>query len=215
MEERINKSIIYSKVDNNFIYDTIWFKTNKKVISYLENVKKKDIFTYNHIVNVYRIFYQYGKYKNYTQKQLECIMYISLYHDAGKLKISNDILNKRSSLNDIEWEVMKKHPILGLEFLDDIPIEYREEVSDAMYNHHYIKGYPKNCNDKPTFLTRMLSIIDVYEACSSIRPYKKSFSFEQTMDIIKKDFQEKDFIVYNEFIKFIHLSKTNKKLCYY
>lgn len=99
----------------------------------------------------------------------------ALLHDIGKAFIPSEILTKNGPLNEIEWEIMKRHPLEGLAMLldTDIPIF----VKKAILQHHedfYGGGYPMNLEGANiTILARVLRITDAFDAMTSRRPYKE------------------------------------------
>ena len=110
-------------------------------------------------------------------------------HDVGKIGISDNILLKPGDLTKEEFNVMKTHVIQGLAI-----IERSEWLKDAMdvvgFHHEKIdgSGYPKGCVGENVPVTaKIFTIADVFDALTSRRPYKESFSFEESMKIIEKN----------------------------
>lgn len=98
----------------------------------------------------------------------------ALLHDIGKSLIPQEILSKDGPLTEVEWEVMKRHPLNGLAMLvdTDLPVF----VKKAILHHHEDfqgGGYPMNVEGKNiNILARILRIADVFDAMTSRRPYK-------------------------------------------
>jgi putative two-component system response regulator len=118
----------------------------------------------------------------------------SQLHDVGKIAIDDSILRKPGKLTEDEFEIMKKHTILGGEIIKDIQKKTGErEFLDyayifAVYHHEKWdgSGYPYGISgDKIPLPARIMAIIDVYDALISERPYKKPFSHEEAIKIIK------------------------------
>ncbi len=99
----------------------------------------------------------------------------ALLHDIGKAFVSHEILNKNDLLTDVEWEIMKRHPLNGLAMLLDTDIP--SFVKKAVLHHHedfHGGGYPMSLEGgNITTLARVLRIIDVFDAMTSRRPYKE------------------------------------------
>jgi hypothetical protein len=97
-----------------------------------------------------------------------------LLHDIGKAFVSHAILEKSEPLNEIEWEIMRRHPLNGLAMLIDTDIP--AFVKKAILHHHedfHGGGYPMSLEGTNiTTLARVLRIIDVFDAMTSRRPYK-------------------------------------------
>ncbi|MCL1904178.1 MAG: response regulator [Oscillospiraceae bacterium] len=117
-------------------------------------------------------------------------------HDVGKITISDTILNKPGKLNDEEFAVIKTHSSEGERVICDI-IEKTEEGDFLLHakrfaGSHHEKwngtGYPRGLREYDIPLEgRIMAVADVYDALVSKRPYKKPFTHEEAVDIIKKD----------------------------
>ncbi len=98
----------------------------------------------------------------------------ALLHDIGKALVSQEILTKNEPLTDVEWEIMKRHPLNGLAMLVDTDIP--QFVKKAILHHHEDfqgGGYPLGLEGlNITLFARVLRIIDVFDAMTSRRPYK-------------------------------------------
>jgi len=110
----------------------------------------------------------------------------ALLHDIGKVFISQDILNKSGPLTEIEWEIMKRHPLSSLAMLltTDIP----EYAKKAVLQHHEDfdgGGYPMGQRGLHiNILARVLRIVDTFDAMTSRRPYKDPLPPKRAMDIM-------------------------------
>lgn len=98
----------------------------------------------------------------------------ALLHDIGKAFVSHEILTKSEPLTEVEWEIMKRHPLNGLAMLLDTDIPMF--VKRAILHHHEDfqgGGYPMSLEGPNiTILARLIRIIDVFDAMTSRRPYK-------------------------------------------
>jgi putative two-component system response regulator len=117
-------------------------------------------------------------------------------HDLGKIAISDLILNKPGRLNDEEFRIIQSHAEEGERIIDEIISKTNDDgylyhaKMFAGYHHEKWngKGYPHHLSGLEIPLQgRMMAIADVYDALVSERPYKKPFSHEEAVDIIKKD----------------------------
>jgi hypothetical protein len=118
-------------------------------------------------------------YESFDQKQVmemlgQCGVG-ALLHDIGKTFVSADILNKNGPLTDVEWEIMKRHPLNGLAILFDSDLP--EYVKKAILHHHedfYGGGYPMGLEGRNiSILARVLRIVDAFDAMTSSRSYKE------------------------------------------
>ena len=117
-------------------------------------------------------------------------------HDVGKIKVSDVILNKPSSLTTEEFEIMKKHAIDGEQIIEQMITKIGEESFllhaklFAGYHHEWWngKGYSRGLKGEEIPLQgRIMAIVDVYDALVSDRPYKKAFTHEKAVEIINND----------------------------
>ena len=137
-----------------------------------------------------------GLYKEQSSLwNIDQIVLSSLLHDIGKGEIDDMILRKPGKLDPVEYEVVKRHALLGGEIIKEIQEKTgKSEFLDnaftiAMYHHEKWDGtgYPKGlAGEEIPLLARLMSIIDVYDALVSERPYKSTFSHEEAINIIKE-----------------------------
>ncbi len=110
----------------------------------------------------------------------------ALLHDIGKMGIPDSILLKPGSLNDEEWEIMRRHPGYAFQLLS--PITFLRPALDIPYCHHEKwdgTGYPRGLKREQIPLSaRIFAVVDVYDALRSDRPYRKAWSEEKVRDHI-------------------------------
>ena len=137
-----------------------------------------------------------GKYTDIlTDDYISSIVRCAPLHDIGKIKISDVILNKPGKLNDEEFEIMKTHTTAGYEILNQTIVntldnDYLKEAINMAYCHHEKwdgSGYPRGLKGEEIPLSaRIMAVADVFDALISERSYKKAFSFEKAIEIIKE-----------------------------
>jgi PAS domain S-box-containing protein/putative nucleotidyltransferase with HDIG domain len=112
----------------------------------------------------------------------------ALLHDIGKMGIPDSILQKPGPLNDAEWQIMRMHPVYAYQILS--PIEFLQPALEIPHHHHERwdgKGYPDGlARDQIPLTARIFSVVDVYDALNSDRPYRKAWPLEQTLDHIAR-----------------------------
>ena len=113
----------------------------------------------------------------------------ALLHDVGKLMVPAEVLNKPGKLTDEEWGLMRRHTTAGVELLADI--EFPWDVRPIVESHHERwdgRGYPHGLAAEAIPITaRVLGIADVYDALTSERSYKKAFTHDEAMNIMRGD----------------------------
>lgn len=112
----------------------------------------------------------------------------ALLHDIGKIGIPDRILLKPGPLDSEEWEVMKLHPVHAYNFLNKVP--YLRPALDIPHHHHEKwdgSGYPTGLREKAIpYSARMFAVIDVWDALTSDRPYRKAWSKEKAREFIRE-----------------------------
>lgn len=156
----------------------------------------KDAETANHTLRVAHYSKLLARKVGLSQKEQEIIFYASPFHDIGKVGIPDDILLKEGKLTEDEFNIMKKHVIIGSEILRDTKSAYLIEGERIALNHHEKyngTGYPdgKVGEDIP-ISARIVSIADVFDALTSKRPYKNSWSIQEAILLLMKE-KEKHF----------------------
>ena len=127
---------------------------------------------------------------NLAPGEVELILNASPMHDVGKIGTPDAILLKPAKLNDPEWKVMRQHPIMGGEILGDSSYELLQAGAIIALSHHEKwdgSGYPKGLagQDIPLY-GRICAVADVFDALTSERPYKKTFTNEASLDFMKE-----------------------------
>jgi len=121
---------------------------------------------------------------------IESIAYAAPMHDLGKIGIPDFILSKPAKLNPAEWEIIKKHPVIGAEILKGSSAEFIRLAEIIAYSHHEKwdgSGYPEGLKGEDIPIAgRIIAIADVFDALTSKRPYKEPFSVEKSLDIIRE-----------------------------
>ncbi|NDV27443.1 HD-GYP domain-containing protein [Desulfovibrio sp. JC010] len=163
--------------------------TNEPAALTLAFLKRYDEYTYTHSINVNLYSLLLGKALGLTREELEMLGIAALFHDVGKGRIPNKVLNKPGKLTDAEYGIMKTHSQKGLEVLRDVE-GLDQAVLRGVVEHHERydgNGYPsgvKGENIHP--FGRIIAISDVYDALTSVRVYKKAVTPAKTLSQMYK-----------------------------
>ena len=113
----------------------------------------------------------------------------ALLHDIGKMGIPDEILQKPGPLTDDEWVKMRKHPQYAYQML--APISYLKQALIIPYYHHERwdgSGYPhKLSGEEIPLFARFFAVVDVWDALSSDRPYRKGMPPREVIDYLQKE----------------------------
>jgi len=118
--------------------------------------------------------------------EIIALMAGAFLHDVGKIGITDRILLKPGALDAEEFTVMKTHVAIGLEIISEVKwLELAQEVVACHHERFDGSGYPRGLvGAQIPFNARLFAIIDVFDALTSVRPYKQAFPYEQAMAIM-------------------------------
>ncbi|MDH5355395.1 MAG: response regulator [Gammaproteobacteria bacterium] len=112
-------------------------------------------------------------------------------HDTGKIGIPDSILKAARKLTEEEWEIMKTHAEIGYQILSESDTPIFQVAAEVAHYHHEKwdgSGYPeKLVGEAIPESARIVAIADVFDALTMDRPYKKAWTSEQAIELLKKD----------------------------
>lgn len=148
-------------------------ETGKSLKRFINMINKKDRYTYGHTERVVIYLGWFANYLELNEKDKLNLKLAAYLHDIGKVEIPEEVLNKKEKLTDSEYEMLKKHPTLGVELIKHI--KSFEELLPLIKHHHERydgRGYPdKLSGEDIPYLARVISIADSFDAITSHRPY--------------------------------------------
>lgn len=151
-------------------------------------INKKDRYTYGHTERVVIYLGWFSNYLKLDEKDELRLKLAAYLHDIGKIEISEEVLNKKEKLTDLEYDMLKKHPQMGVDLIRHI--KAFEELLPAIKHHHERydgRGYPDNLKgDKIPYLARMISIADSFDAMTSHRPYNNRKRHEEAIKELRR-----------------------------
>lgn len=149
------------------------------ILDFLISMRDYDDSTFCHSINVALLCGIFADWLHLSELQKEIAMLCGLFHDIGKLQIPREIIQKPGSLTPKEFDVIKMHPEFGYHILcrKDIDEKLNEHVKNAALMHHEKcdgSGYPLGLTlNKIDYYAKMVAIVDVYDAMTSARVYRK------------------------------------------
>lgn len=204
--EMISKETFVSLEDGSF-ESKLWeivsrkkqmfdWNTCKNIADFFADiVDYKSPFTSRHSIGVAEKAAQFAKYIGYDVSDIEKMYLAGALHDIGKMAVGNEILEKPDKLKDEEFDKMKNH--VGYTYLILSQVDGFEDIRDWAALHHEKlngKGYPfGKTADELNEQERIMACVDIYQALTEERPYKKGMSHEKTCDILD-EMAEKGFV---------------------
>lgn len=180
---------------------------NPEAFLSLSRLKNKDNYTYLHSVAVCALMIALGKQMSLDQSLIKDLGMAGLLHDVGKMMIPFGVLNKPGRLTDEEFDVIKSHPLRGLEILQGSEGVCKIALDVCLHHHERVDGagYPdKLSGESLSVFARMGAVCDVYDAITSNRCYKTGW---EPAEAIRKmaEWQEGHFdtTVFHAFVKTI------------
>lgn len=172
--------------------------SHKKIrFGYLETVYRmtlaseyKDEETGAHIKRTSFYTKELAKALGMSKEFVDHIFYASPMHDIGKVGIPDSILLKPGKLTSREWETMKTHTSIGKKILGGSQSPFLKMAEEIAMSHHERwdgSGYPEGLKgDEIPLSSRIMNIVDQYDALRSQRPYKPAFEHERVVEIITR-----------------------------
>lgn len=141
---------------------------------------------HSHRVNLYAV--RLSQEIGMRPSDIQSIIKGSYLHDIGKIGIPDDTLLKTGSLTEAEYKIMKSHPVRGGEIIRGVL--WLEDARDIVVHHHEWydgTGYPEAlAADGIPINARIFAIADVFDALTSVRPYKEAYSYDKTVEMMKE-----------------------------
>ena len=163
--------------------------SNPNALLWLGRLRSKDNYIAEHCLNVGVLAIAFGRHLGFGKEELQILGMCGMLHDVGKLHVDQTILDKPAKLTDEEFAVIKDHCRLGKQILEqdeDVP----KVVIEAAYGHHERvdgSGYPRGIRaDQLNLYTRIISIVDTYDAITTNRCYDSSRPPNEAMKVLFK-----------------------------
>ncbi len=164
----------------------------ENVLISLANIIEKKDNAQGHIRRVASMALEIGKRFGMHREELESLKLGGILHDIGKIGVPQKILNKTARLTSPEWDEMKKHVLTGYQIC--LPLQQNLGPALEIIRHHHEKldgsGYPDGLKKEQISLpVRIMAVVDMYDALTTDRPYRRAISPEESLAIVEKDAQ--------------------------
>ena len=161
--------------------------STREIIFNINDIRTKDEYTYAHSVNVCVLAVTVGAHLDINMARLKELAVGSILHDLGKIFIPNEIINKPGRLTDAEFDLMKKHPKLGYDILNQKPQITPISKNIVLMHHEKMNGtgYPLGVEYAQIHkLTRLVTVCDMYDAMTSDRSYRKAMKAYEVIEYL-------------------------------
>ncbi len=163
--------------------------TRSRIISSLEKtLEERDYETEDHMQRMKSLSKKIGEKLHLTEAELDELNLLAALHDIGKIALSDQIILKPGKLTKQEWKAIKKHPEIGYRIASQSP--ELSPIADSILYHHEKwdgSGYPQGLKGEQIPLaSRIISVLDAFDAMTHDRPYRKAVSVQQAMDELLK-----------------------------
>lgn len=162
---------------------------NDTLLAWARALEFRDRETAGHSRRVTELTVRLARALQISETEIIHIRRGALLHDVGKMSIPDEVLFKTERLDDDEFEIIKRHPQIGYELL--LPILFLRKSLDIPYCHHEKfdgSGYPRGLKGAEIPLAaRIFSIVDVFDALTSNRPYRISLTPRRALEYIQSE----------------------------
>jgi putative two-component system response regulator len=159
------------------------------LFSLARSIEGKDPYTHGHCERLSDYSARLGEHLGLAEDEITALRRAGVVHDIGKVAVPDAILLKPSRLTEEEWKLIKEHPVVGERIC--APLKSFRLVLPIIRHHHEKldgTGYPDGLRGEAIPITaRVLQIVDVYDALTTERPYKKAFTIVDALQIMKEE----------------------------
>jgi putative nucleotidyltransferase with HDIG domain len=169
--------------DVRHLYQRMQRSICQSLLGLANALEAKDAYTRGHSERVGHWSRELAVVLGLAPSDSEMVAQAGLLHDIGKIGVPETVLGKRGPLDAHEWELMRRHPLIGAQIV--APFEFLAVGAQAIRHHHERwdgSGYPDGlAGDAIPLSARIIAVADVYDALTSARPYREALPPEHAV----------------------------------
>jgi len=188
MNKDFQIDVISIEEDIKPLVDTLL--SDNDVLGSMRLLSFRESYHFTHAVNVSMLGAMLGKWLGLDKNTIYQIALAGLLHDIGKTQISQELFSKTTKLTQIELEEVRSHARWGYNLLKDTPGIPRDVLAAILFHHERSdgSGYPSGLKEDQTpYIARIIGVVDVFDAITSDRIYKKGVSSFRAFNILKDE----------------------------
>jgi putative nucleotidyltransferase with HDIG domain len=176
-------------IENMALYESMISNFYGILRSLVNALEAKDLYTGKHSERVTRYAYAIAQEMGCGIGQMEALRTVGHLHDIGKIGIADSILNKPGALTHEEYELVRKHPVIGESIVAELGLSPEER---AIIRHHHERwdggGYPDGLSgDEIPLLARIVMVADAFDAMTSKRAYRVAMSKSAALEELNRN----------------------------
>ncbi|MCK8602391.1 HD domain-containing phosphohydrolase [Desulfoferrobacter suflitae] len=176
-------------IENMALYESMignFYGILKSLVNALE---AKDPYTGKHSERVTHYALAIAREIGCSEDQLDSLKTVGYLHDIGKIGLADSILNKPASLSGEEWQLVKKHPVIGESIVADLGLSPDERAIIRHHHEHWDgSGYPDGLSQRDIpLLARIIMVADAFDAMTSKRAYRDALPIPDAVSELIKN----------------------------
>jgi len=175
--------------ENRRLYEEMRLIYHDTIQAFAAAIDAKDVYTRNHSYRVARYVVAIARELGWNEDDIEGLYIAGLLHDVGKIILSDEVLNKRSTLSKGEYEKVKMHSTLSYDIISKVKFPWKDIVKTVRHHHERLDGhgYPDALKDEDlSDGEKVLSLADAFDAMTTDRPYRKRMDLKDALEELKR-----------------------------